>query len=59
MINRSIVVGKLPRPTGEDGQRLLDMLWSYFEKFRTWPTFEEIDRRLYAATGKEFEEVIQ
>ena len=49
----------MPRPTGEDGHRLLDMIWAHFGEHHAWPTFEDIDRRFYAATGLEFETVVQ
>lgn len=58
MIARTIAPEGLPRPTGDEGHVLLDMIWAYFAGHRTWPTFDDIDRKLYAA-GLEFEDVVQ
>jgi uncharacterized protein (TIGR02391 family) len=49
----------MPQPTGKHGHGLLGMVWSYFGEHRTWPTFEEIDRSFYAATGMQFETAVQ
>lgn len=35
------------------------MIWSHFGEHHAWPTFEDIDRRLYAATGVEFETAVR
>lgn len=48
----------MPRPTGEDGHRLLDLIWKHLSDFGCWPTFDEVDRRLYAS-GLRFEEAVQ
>ncbi|WP_406515641.1 TIGR02391 family protein [Streptomyces sp. NBC_00873] len=48
----------MPRPTGEEGRVLLDAIWAYFSEYHQWPTFDDIDRKLYAQ-GLRFEEVVQ
>ncbi|MFF4504808.1 TIGR02391 family protein [Streptomyces sp. NPDC001401] len=58
MIVRTIAPEGMPRPTGEEGHRLLEMIWTYFGNHYRWPSFDEIDRELYAA-GLVFEEVVQ
>lgn len=37
----------MPRPTGDEGYRLLNAVWRHFAKTGRWPTFEQIDRILY------------
>ncbi|WP_329364547.1 TIGR02391 family protein [Streptomyces sp. NBC_00669] len=60
MITRTVAPEQLPRPTGEDGHVLLDAVWGFFTANRTWPTFDYIDRKLYAGPGQlVFKEVIQ
>ncbi|MFF0831602.1 TIGR02391 family protein [Streptomyces sp. NPDC003344] len=56
MIVRTIV--GVPRPTGEDGQALLDEVWQHFSDSYRWPTFDYVDRKLYAR-GLKFEEAVQ
>lgn len=58
MIVRTIAPEGMPRPTGEEGHRLLDMIWQFFSGTCAWPTFDDIDRRLYAA-GLKYEDVVQ
>lgn len=58
MIVRTIVPEGMPRPTGQEGQVLLDAVWAYFRKHHRWPTFDDIDRKLYAQ-GVVFEEAVQ
>lgn len=58
MIVRTIAPQGMPRPTGEEGHRLLDMIWQFFSGTCAWPTFDDIDRRLYAA-GLKYEDVVQ
>ncbi|MFE2115748.1 TIGR02391 family protein [Streptomyces microflavus] len=58
MIVRTIAPEEMPRPTGEDGHALLDMVWEHFSAALRWPTFDHIDRKLYAS-GLKFEEAVQ
>ncbi|MFD7769828.1 TIGR02391 family protein [Streptomyces sp. NPDC059787] len=58
MIVRTIAPEGMPRPTGAEGHILLDMVWAYFSNSYVWPTFDDIDRKLYGA-GLKFEEVVQ
>ncbi|MGI5139316.1 MULTISPECIES: TIGR02391 family protein [unclassified Streptomyces] len=58
MIVRTIAPEGMPRPTGEEGHALLDAIWAYFSEHHRWPTFDDIDRRLYSQ-GLVFEEVVQ
>ncbi|MFG3140926.1 TIGR02391 family protein [Streptomyces sp. NPDC048211] len=48
----------MPRPTGEEGHVLLDAIWAYFREHHCWPTFDDIDRKLYAQ-DLQFEDVVQ
>ncbi|WP_329167276.1 TIGR02391 family protein (plasmid) [Streptomyces sp. NBC_01717] len=48
----------MPRPTGDEGHVLLDAVWAYLSEHHRWPTFDEVDRKLYAQ-GLQFEEVVQ
>lgn len=48
----------MPRPTGDEGYVLLDAVWAYLGEWHRWPTFDDIDRELYAQ-GLQFEEVVQ
>ncbi|WP_406152731.1 TIGR02391 family protein [Streptomyces anulatus] len=58
MIVRQRVPEGMPRPTGDEGQALLDAIWLHFSAARQWPTFDEIDRRLHLK-GLVFEEAVQ
>lgn len=58
MIVRTVAPEGMPRPTGEDGHALLDVVWQHFSAFLRWPTFDYVDRRLYAS-GLKFEEAVQ
>ncbi|MGQ4472991.1 TIGR02391 family protein [Streptomyces violaceoruber] len=58
MIVRTIAPEGMPRPTGEDGHVLLDVVWQHFSDSLRWPTFDYVDRKLYAR-GLKFEEVVQ
>jgi uncharacterized protein (TIGR02391 family) len=58
VIVRSIVPEGLPRPAGAEGQALLDEIWAYFNNHQSWPTFENIDRKLYSA-GLDYEEAVE
>ncbi|MGW1276851.1 TIGR02391 family protein [Streptomyces tsukubensis] len=58
MIVRTISPEGMPRPTGEDGHVLLDVVWQHFSDSLRWPTFDYVDRKLYAR-GLKFEEVVQ
>lgn len=58
MTVRTIAPEGMPRPTGEDGHVLLEAIWAYFSEYHAWPTFDDIDRQLYAQ-DLHFEEVVQ
>ncbi|MGW3246527.1 TIGR02391 family protein [Streptomyces sp. NPDC001070] len=58
MIVRTIAPEGMPRPTGEDGYVLLDVVWQHFSDSLRWPTFDYVDRKLYAS-GLKFEEAVQ
>ncbi|MGW1622279.1 TIGR02391 family protein [Streptomyces sp. NPDC002172] len=58
MIVRTIAPEGMPRPTGVEGHVLLDAIWRHFRDHLRWPSFDQIDRRLYAA-GLSFEEAVQ
>lgn len=58
MFYRTIAPKGMPRPTGREGHVLLDAIWEYFSKHDRWPTFDDIDRKLYAK-GLVFEDVVQ
>ncbi|SCZ16680.1 TIGR02391 family protein [Streptomyces sp. 136MFCol5.1] len=58
MIVRTIAPEGMPRPTGEEGHILLAAIWAYFSERHRWPTFDDIDRKLFAQ-GLDFEEVVQ
>ncbi|MGN5387442.1 TIGR02391 family protein [Streptomyces sp. JL7001] len=58
MIVRTIAPEGMPRPTGEDGYALLDVVWQHFCSNLRWPTFDYVDRKLYAS-GLQFEEAVQ
>ncbi|MFD6910240.1 TIGR02391 family protein [Streptomyces virginiae] len=58
MIVRTIAPEGMPRPTGEDGHALLDVIWQHFSASLRWPTFDYVDRKLYAS-GLQFEEAVQ
>ncbi|WP_327304544.1 TIGR02391 family protein [Streptomyces sp. NBC_01298] len=58
MIVRTIAPEGMPRPTGQDGHALLDVVWQHFSTSLRWPTFDYVDRKLYAS-GLQFEEAIQ
>ncbi|MEU5688882.1 TIGR02391 family protein [Streptomyces venezuelae] len=55
---RTIAPEGMPRPTGEDGHTLLDVVWQHFSASLRWPTFDYVDRKLYAS-GLKFEEAVQ
>lgn len=55
---RGIAPEGMPRPTGEDGHALLDVIWRHFTASLRWPTFDYVDRKLYAS-GLKFEEAVQ
>ncbi|MFD4562247.1 TIGR02391 family protein [Streptomyces sp. NPDC058469] len=48
----------MPRPTGEEGHVLLDTIWAHFAVHHRWPSFDVIDRKLYAS-GQKYEEAVQ
>ncbi|MFJ9901171.1 TIGR02391 family protein [Streptomyces sp. NPDC091280] len=48
----------MPHPTGESGYVLLDTIWAHFTTHHRWPSFDFIDRKLYAA-GLTYEEAVQ
>lgn len=58
MIVRTIAPEGMPRPTGEEGYALLDLIWAHFFDSRSWPTFDDVDRKLYA-TGVNYEDAVQ
>ncbi|WP_308314229.1 TIGR02391 family protein [Streptomyces sp. GbtcB7] len=58
MIVRSIAPEGMPRAAGAEGQALLDEIWAHFKTHQSWPTFDDIDRKLYAA-GRNYEEAVQ
>lgn len=58
MIVRTIAPEGMPRPTGKEGHVLLDAIWAYLSERHRWPTFDDIDRELYAQ-GLQFEEAVQ
>ncbi|WP_234425719.1 TIGR02391 family protein [Streptomyces kebangsaanensis] len=58
MIVRTIAPEGMPRPTGKEGRVLLNAIWTYFSEHHRWPTFDDIDRELFAK-GLQFEEVVQ
>jgi uncharacterized protein (TIGR02391 family) len=51
------VPAELPRPVGVEGQRVLDMIWKHFVVHLAWPTYADIDRRMWAQ-GMEWEKTI-
>ncbi|MEU6957577.1 TIGR02391 family protein [Streptomyces sp. NPDC045714] len=58
MIVRHRALEGMPRPTGDEGQALLDAIWLHFSAARQWPTFDAIDRGLHLK-GLVFEEAVQ
>ncbi|WP_307823915.1 TIGR02391 family protein [Streptomyces sp. MBT58] len=58
MIVRTIAPEGIPRPTGEDGYALLDVVWQHFSDSLRWPTFDHVDRKLYAR-GLKFEDAVR
>ncbi|MET8221567.1 TIGR02391 family protein [Streptomyces hirsutus] len=58
MIGRAIVPEGMPQPAGEEGYVLLGAIWEFFVRSLGWPTFDDLDRRLYAK-GLDYEEVVQ
>jgi uncharacterized protein (TIGR02391 family) len=58
VIARTVAPDGLPRPTGDEGHVLLDMIWAHHTGHHVWPTFGDLDRKLYAS-GLEFEAVVQ
>ncbi|MEU6815464.1 TIGR02391 family protein [Streptomyces sp. NPDC046860] len=55
---RTLAPKSMPRPMGNDGHLLLDTIWLFFIGNRRWPTFDDVDRKLYAA-GLDFEDAVQ
>ncbi|MGW0952818.1 TIGR02391 family protein [Streptomyces sp. NPDC002545] len=58
MIVRTIAPEGMPRPTGEEGHALLDVIWAHFKNHLSWPTFDDVDRQLYSA-GLVYEEAVE
>ncbi|MFF8573130.1 TIGR02391 family protein [Streptomyces sp. NPDC015408] len=58
MIGRTIVPKGMPQPAGEEGYALLGAIWESFVRSLGWPTFDDLDRRLYAL-GLDYEEAVQ
>ncbi|MFB7323427.1 TIGR02391 family protein [Streptomyces sp. NPDC056190] len=58
MIVRTIAPEGMPRPTGEEGHALLDVIWAHFNNHQSWPTFDDVDRKLYSAR-LDYEEAVQ
>ncbi|MEU2928869.1 TIGR02391 family protein [Streptomyces sp. NPDC007251] len=58
MIVRSNVPEGMPRPAGAEGQALLDEIWAHFNNHQSWPTFDDIDRKLYSA-GLDYEGAVE
>nr|WTB35131.1 TIGR02391 family protein [Streptomyces sp. NBC_00830] len=58
MIVRTIAPEGMPRPTGEEGQFLLDAICALFIERLVWPVFDDIDRALYGQ-GLEWESAVQ
>ncbi|WP_435279737.1 TIGR02391 family protein [Streptomyces sp. 1222.5] len=58
MLARYTVPEGMPRPTGDKGQALLDMIWKHFSTHREWLTFDQIDRQLHR-NGLVFEDAVQ
>ncbi|MFF7586727.1 TIGR02391 family protein [Kitasatospora purpeofusca] len=48
----------MPRPEGDDGYALLEMVWSWLVNNSEWPTYDELDRCLYQS-GVDTEKAIQ
>jgi uncharacterized protein (TIGR02391 family) len=59
VINRAVAPEPLPHPTGTDGYVLLDAVWTFFTKNYAWPTFDYLDRKLYAGSNIAFEDAIE
>ncbi|MFC9931869.1 TIGR02391 family protein [Streptomyces sp. NPDC127190] len=55
MIGRPNLPKGMPRPTGAKGRILLSEIWRFFSQELRWPTFDDVDRALYAG-GVDFEE---
>ncbi|MFF4960184.1 TIGR02391 family protein [Streptomyces sp. NPDC001222] len=58
MNGRTNVPEGMPRPTGQEGYVLLEAIWEHFTEHHYWPTFDDIDRKLYAQK-LQFEDVVQ
>ncbi|MFJ1529757.1 TIGR02391 family protein [Streptomyces mirabilis] len=58
MIIPTIAPEGMPRPTGREGHALLDVIWAHFNNQQSWPTFDDVDRKLYAA-GLTYEAAVQ
>jgi len=54
----AFVVG-VPVPTDDDQRRLLQMTWDVFSGDAKWPTFAEIDRKLYRVFDLDARQVAQ
>ncbi|MGY9065497.1 TIGR02391 family protein [Streptomyces sp. CAS3] len=57
MRNRAVAPKGMPRPSGDEGSKLLNLVWQHLAQKRGWPTFEQVDRALYRA-DIQFEDAI-
>ncbi|MFJ8152530.1 TIGR02391 family protein [Streptomyces sp. NPDC094468] len=57
MRNRAVAPKGIPRPSGDEGSKLLNLVWQQLAQRRRWPTFEQVDRALYRV-GIQFEDAI-
>ncbi|WP_428935395.1 TIGR02391 family protein [Streptomyces sp. ACT015] len=57
MRNRAVAPKGIPRPSGDEGSKLLNLVWQQLAQNRRWPTFEQVDRALYRV-GIRFEDAV-
>ncbi|MFF5090318.1 TIGR02391 family protein [Streptomyces niveus] len=48
----------MPRPNGDEGYALIAMIWAFFRDADRWPTFDEVDRKLWRDRSISFEDAI-
>ncbi|WP_309142666.1 TIGR02391 family protein [Streptomyces javensis] len=58
MRNRAVAPKGMPRPSGDEGSKLLNLVWQHLAQKRRWPIFEQADRALYRM-GVQFEDAIE
>ncbi|WP_240496252.1 TIGR02391 family protein [Streptomyces torulosus] len=54
---RAVAPKGMPRPSGDEGYKLLNSVWRHLAQTGRWPTFEQIDRSLYR-DGIHFEHAV-